>query len=82
VVDFNDETWLDHAGDFHSDALHVVERFTPIDHDHLQYEATLDDPKVFTKPWTLKTVLYRRIEPNVELLEYDCYLFDYEQFYP
>jgi hypothetical protein len=82
IVDFNDETWLDHAGDFHSDALHVVERYTPIDKDHIQYEATLDDPKVFTRPWTIKTILYRRIEPNIQLLEYDCYLFDYEQFYP
>ncbi len=82
VVDFNDETWLSHAGDFHSDALHVVERYTPIDADHIQYEATLDDPKVFTKPWTIRTVLYRRIEPNFQLLEYDCYAFDYEKYYP
>ena len=82
VVDFNDETWLSHAGDFHSDQLHVVERYTPIDADHIRYQATLDDPKVFTKPWSLSLVLYRRIEPNFQLLEYDCYTFDYERFYP
>jgi hypothetical protein len=82
VVDFNDETWLDHAGDFHSDALHVVERYKPLDADHIQYEATLDDPKVFTKPWTVKVILYRRVEPDVQLLEYECYTFDYEQYYP
>jgi hypothetical protein len=82
VNDFNDETWLDHAGDFHSDELHVVERYTPIDNDHIAYEATIEDPKVFTKPWTIKTTLYRRIEPNIQLLEYECYIFDYEQYYP
>ncbi len=82
VVDFNDETWLDHAGDFHSDQLHVVERYTPIDKDHIRYEATIEDPKVFTRPWSVKVILYRRIEPNVQLLEYECYTFDYEKFYP
>jgi hypothetical protein len=82
VVDFNDETWLDHAGDFHSDELHVVERYTPIDSDHIQYDATIEDPKVFTRPWTVKVILYRRIEPNVQLLDYECYIFDYEKFYP
>jgi hypothetical protein len=82
VVDFNDETWLDHAGDFHSDALHVVERYTPLGADHIQYEATLDDPKVFTKPWTIKVILYRRVEPDVQLLEYECYTFAYERYYP
>jgi hypothetical protein len=82
VVDFNDETWLSHAGDFHSDQLHVVERYTPIDADHIRYEATLEDPKVFTRPWKIGLVLYRRIEPGVQLLENDCYAFDYERFYP
>ena len=82
IVDFNEETWLSHAGDFHSDQLHVVERYTPIDADHIKYQATLEDPKVFTKPWSLSLVLYRRVEPNFQLLEYDCYTFDYEHFYP
>jgi hypothetical protein len=82
VVDFNDETWLDHAGDFHSDQLHVVERYKPIDKDHIQYDASVEDPKVFTRPWTVSVVLYRRIEPGVQLLENECYTFDYEKFYP
>ena len=82
VVHFNDETWLDAAGNFHSDALHVVERYTLIDRDHLQYEATIEDPKVFTRPWTLRVMLYRRIEPGVQLLDHECYIFDYEKYYP
>lgn len=76
VVDFNDETWFDRAGNFHSDELHVVERYTPIDHDHIQYAATIDDPKVFSRPWTMSMPLYRRIEKNVQVLEYECYAFD------
>jgi hypothetical protein len=76
VVDtthFNDRTWFDMAGNFHSDALHVVERFTPLDAGHvLQYEATIEDPKVFTRPWKISMPIYRRAEPNVQLLDYDC----------
>jgi hypothetical protein len=76
VVDsrnFNGETWFDRAGNFHSDALHLTERFTRIDPDHIEYEATVDDPKVFTRPWKMKMPLYRRIEPDAEILEYECY---------
>jgi hypothetical protein len=76
VVDFNDETWFDRAGNFHSDELHVVERYTLIDPDHIQYAATIEDPKVFTRPWTIRMPLYRRIEKNVQVLEYECYAFD------
>jgi hypothetical protein len=70
VIDFNDETWFDRAGNFHSDALHVVERYTLIDPDHINYEVTIEDPKVFTRPWKMSMPLYRRKEPNVRLLEY------------
>ena len=76
VVDFNDETWFDRAGNFHSDELHVVERYTLIDPDHIQYAATIEDPKVFTRPWTISMPLYRRVEKNVQVLEYECYAFD------
>ena len=65
VVDagnFNDKTWLDMAGDFHSDALHVVERYRMISPDTIQYEATIEDPKVFTKPWTISIPLRRRTD--------------------
>jgi hypothetical protein len=71
VVYFTDETWFDRAGNFHSDALHLVERYTPAGPDHINYEVTLDDPNVFTRPWTMRMVLYRRKEPNVRVLEYD-----------
>jgi hypothetical protein len=73
VVHFSDRTWLDRAGNFHSDALHVVERYTPTGPDHLLYEATVEDPKVFTRPWKISMPLYRRQGPASELLEYDCY---------
>jgi hypothetical protein len=72
VTDFNENTWFDRAGNFHSDALHVVERYTPISPYHLQYEATIEDPKVFTRPWKIAMPLYRRIEKNAQLLEFKC----------
>jgi len=71
VVYFTDQTWFDRAGNFHSDALHLVERFTPAGPDHITYEVTVEDPNVFTRPWTMRTVFYRRKEPNVRVLEYD-----------
>ena len=77
VVDFNDETWFDRTGNFHSDELHVVERYTPIDRDHINYEATIDDAKVFTRPWKLSMPLYRRLEKDIQVLEYECYAFDH-----
>jgi hypothetical protein len=79
VIHFTDQTWFDRAGNFHSDALHVVERYTPTDRDHLLYEATIEDPKVFTRPWKMSMPLYRRQEPNVQLLDYECYTLLEEQ---
>ena len=79
VIDFNDETWFDRAGNYHSDALHLVERFTPTGPDHLLYEVTVEDPKVFTRPWKMSMPLYRRQEKNVELLEYECGAYLLEQ---
>jgi len=78
VVDFNDQTWFDRAGNFHSDELHVVERYTPMDADHITYEVTIEDPKVFTRPWRMSMVLYRHKEKNLQLLEYECFAFDNE----
>ena len=69
---FTDQTWLDRAGNFHSAALRVVERITPISPDALQYEATLEDENVFTRPWTISMPLYRRLEPDAEILEFNC----------
>jgi hypothetical protein len=81
VTGFREETWFDRAGNFHSDALHVVERFTPIDADHLAYEATIEDPKVFTRPWKMNMPLYRRIERHARLGEYLCVEFASELLY-
>ncbi len=73
VTGFNDQTWFDRSGNFHSDALHVVERYAFIDPDHLNYEATIDDPNVFSRPWTMRMILYRHKEPTFQLLEYECH---------
>jgi hypothetical protein len=62
----------DRAGNFHSDALHVIERFTARSADTMMYEVTIEDPKVFTLPWTMSMPLYRRVEANVEILEFRC----------
>ncbi len=81
VTDFNDQTWFDRAGNFHSDALHVVERYTAASPDHLIYEATIEDPKVFTRPWKIRMPLYRRFEPNAQVFEYNCPPFVEELMY-
>ena len=76
VIHFNDQTWFDRAGNFHSEALHVVERYTPMGPDHINYEVTIEDSKVFTRPWKMRMILYRQKEPNFQLLEYECFAFD------
>jgi len=84
VVDtasLGDKTWFDEAGNFHSDALKVVERFTPADATHITYEATIDDAKVFTRPWKMTMTLYRRVENNLELLDYECAEHVYEKLF-
>jgi hypothetical protein len=73
VANFNGMTWLDMAGNYHSDRLHVVERFTRTADDVLMYQATLEDPNVFTRPWTIRMPMYRNTEPNARLLEYECH---------
>jgi hypothetical protein len=72
VSHFNDRTWFSRAGDFHSDALRLEERFTPITPDALRYEVTVADPNVFTRPWKMRMVLYRQLEDNAQLLDYKC----------
>ena len=69
---FNDRTWLSRAGDFHSDAMKLVERFTPITADAIRYEVTVEDRNVFTRPWTMKMVLYRQLEDNAQLMDFKC----------
>jgi hypothetical protein len=78
---FNDQTWFDRAGNFHSDALHVVERFTAQTPDLLNYEATITDPNVFTRPWKMSMPLYRRKERNAQIMEFKCVEFVEELIY-
>jgi hypothetical protein len=72
VNGFNDPVWLDRAGNFASGRLKVTERFTRIGRDHLQYEATLEDPTVYTRPWKISMPLYRVVDPNAQIIEYRC----------
>ena len=72
VTGFNDQTWFDRAGNYHSDKLHVVERYTRVAANQLNYEATIEDPEVFTRPWKIRLPLYRRVEENAQLLEFKC----------
>jgi hypothetical protein len=69
VTNFTDETWLDSHGSFHSDALHVIERWTMVGADRLDYEATLEDPKVFTRPWKVGFAINRNKQPGYEYYE-------------
>ena len=72
TVSLGEQTWFDEAGNYHSAALKLNERFTPLDSSHMNYEVTLDDPTVFTRPWKMTMIVYRRLEKNLELLEYEC----------
>ena len=76
VVHFNDQTWFDKAGNHHSELLHVVERYTPMGPSHINYEVTIEDPNVFTRPWKMSMPLYRRLDRNMQILDYECYGFD------
>jgi len=81
VSEFNGRNWFDRAGNYHSDALHLVERFTPISKDAINYEVTIEDPKTFTKSWKIAMPLYRRLEANAQLIEYRCIDFAEEFMY-
>ena len=82
VVDFTGDTWLDSVGNFHSEQLHVTERWQLLDENTLQYSATLEDPEVYTKPWNINVLLYRHREPNFQIIENTCYTLDYDHYYP
>ena len=75
------DTWLDSNGNHHSNQIHVVERYTATSPHHLQYEATIEDPEVYTRPWTVSLPLYRRIDENMQLLELKCVEFAEELMY-
>jgi hypothetical protein len=81
VTGFNDKSWFDRAGNYHSDALHVIERYTRTSPDIISYQATIEDPNVFTRPWKISMPLYRRQEKNAQLLEFKCVEFVEELMY-
>ena len=78
---FNDSTWFDRAGNFHSEALKVVERYTRTGTDVISYEATMEDPNTFTRPWKVSFPLYRRLEKNVQIMDFKCVEFVEELMY-
>lgn len=82
VTDFNDETWLDRAGNFHSEALHLVEHWKFLDANTIEYKATVEDPNVFSRPWNLSVILHRHREKNFQLIEDYRFTLDYDQYYP
>jgi hypothetical protein len=81
VTGFNDQSWFDRAGNHHSDRLKVVERYTPQGPDHLWYEATIEDPATFSKPWKMRFPLYRHINPDARLNQFKCVEFVEELMY-
>jgi hypothetical protein len=81
VTGLNGLSWFDRAGNFASDRLRVVERFTRTGPDHMLYEATIDDATVFTRPWKISMTLYRKVEKNAQLLEFKCVPFSEELLY-
>jgi len=81
VTGLNGNAWLDRAGNYTTDSTHVVERFNLIDADHINYEATITDPKLFTRPWKINLVLYKHMEKNFQLLEFKCVEFAEEMLY-
>ncbi|HXW61772.1 MAG TPA: hypothetical protein VEJ45_04175 [Candidatus Acidoferrales bacterium] len=72
VTDLGDQTWLDAAGNYHSDQLHVVERYTLLGPDTMKYEATMTDPVVYAKPWTVRILLDRDKKPHARIIEDEC----------
>jgi hypothetical protein len=81
VIANDDRTWFDRAGNYHSSALKVTERYTLLYPNRIQYEATIDDPETYTAPWTISMHLYRNTEPNAELLEFKCVEFSEHLLY-
>jgi hypothetical protein len=78
---FNDQSWFDRSGNFHSDKLQVVERWTRTAANVLNYEATITDPEVFTRPWKVSMPLYRRLDKNAQLMDFKCVEFVEELLY-
>lgn len=78
---FNDLSWFDRSGNYHSDQLKVAERYTRTDRDHIRFEATIEDAKIFTRPWKISLILYRDVDPNATLPEFKCVEFSEKVLY-
>jgi hypothetical protein len=81
VTGNNDQTWFERAGNHHSAMMKVTERYALVDENHIQYEATIEDPETFSQPWKISLPLYRRLDANVQLLEFKCVEFSEELLY-
>ena len=81
VTGFNGDSWFDRAGNHHSEALKVVERYTMLGPDHIQYEAIVEDPQTFTRPWSIRLPLYRNVETDARLGQFKCVEFVEELLY-
>jgi len=82
VKHFNDKTWFDRAGNFHSDALHVIEKWSFLDPNTIEYKATIEDKNVFSQPWNINVILHRHREKNFQLIEDYRFTLDYDAHYP
>ena len=78
---FNDQTWFDRSGNFHSDQLKVTERYTLINQHIMNYEATIEDEKIFTRPWKINMNLYKRVGKDAQLQQFKCVEFVEELIY-
>jgi hypothetical protein len=72
VTAFNGQSWFDRAGNYQSDKLHVVERYTPVGRDAFRYDVTIEDPTLYTRPWKMSMPIYRRLEKDAQLMDYKC----------
>jgi len=81
VTGLNGQTWLDRAGNYFSDNAKVTERYTPTSPNHMRYEATIEDPTVFSRPWTIRMPLYRVVDDDYRMLEFKCEPFAEEKIY-
>jgi hypothetical protein len=81
VTGNNDQTWFDRAGNHHSAMMKVTERYRLMGENHIEYQATIEDPETFERPWTISMPLYRRLDKNVQLLEFKCVEFSEELLY-
>jgi hypothetical protein len=81
VTGLIDQSWFDRAGNHHTEALKVTERYTMTSPDHIQYEATMDDPRTFTRPWKISMPLYRHVNRDARLGQFKCVEFVEELMY-